>query len=604
MCGIISAVSKSGFVVDILISGLQKLEYRGYDSAGVAVVDNDIFDIVKSVGKIAQLRKKFDEVGKDASVGIAHTRWATHGAPNEVNAHPHVVGDVAIVHNGIIENYQEIKDSLADVEFVSETDSEVIAALINHFLAQNHSELDSFKMAIKRLKGAFAIVVVFRGRKDLIIATKKISPLCVGLGDQINFVASDPIALSDVTNQIIYLEDGDICVVTCDKVELLDLHGNNVTRSIRLVDNQEVAVTKNGHQHFMLKEILEQPQILSKTLAQYYNQESKLFTLPKLDYTNFSRITIIACGSSYYAGMVAKYWFESYAKIACDVEIASEFRYRDAVLDKNGLCIFISQSGETADTLAALLKAKSMGQKVLSIVNAASSSIARESDLVLECFAGAEIGVASTKAFTCSLAVLAMLALDVAKIKGNLKTDQLQKLTAELYLLPGKIADFNESRADMKQFAADIAQSGNFLYIGRNYCYPIALEGALKLRELSYINAQAIASGELKHGTIALVDEDLFIVSVIPCDDFFSKNLSTLQEVSARKGKIICITSEKCLPKVQNLSFKTIIIPITDSFVTPILSAIPMQLLAYYVALARGNDIDQPRNLAKSVTVE
>lgn len=618
MCGIIGVVSFLP-VCEYLIDGLKRLEYRGYDSAGIATINQDQLHRRRSVGKLSQLENLVSVDPIHGVVGIGHTRWATHGAASAENAHPHSSREVAVVHNGIIENYSDLKESLKKRghSFQSETDTEVIVHLITDFLQENHSPLAAVQKSLSLLKGAFALAIIFKSSPDMMIATRKGSPLVLGVGDKQLFVSSDAIAFAPWTQTVCYLEEGDLVVLTknsstseCD-YEFYDKDGKSIDRPLRKSQLTGESVSKAEYSHYMLKEIFEQPTVLSDTLQSLIHLEDKKIELQgvELDWNSFRRIRIIACGTSYYAGLVAKYWFERWVQVQTDVEIASEFRYRDPVHIENTLNIFISQSGETIDTLAALSMLKGRGEKVLSIVNVAESSIAREADFVIQTLAGPEIGVASTKAFTAQLMALACLGLKMAQESKKLPARDLDSLITFLFSLPGIVSHVLQSHETYRKHALSFTTARNALYLGRGVTYPIALEGALKLKEISYIHAEGYAAGELKHGPIALVDTTMPVVILAPCDEWFEKTLSNLQEVIARGAQVLCLTDEAGAAKIaqqvkQIYPIEIITLPKVDTFLEPLLYTIPVQLLAYYIALLKGTDIDQPRNLAKSVTVE
>lgn len=597
MCGIVGIVSNKE-VSENILQALRRLEYRGYDSAGISTVKNNALHTLRARGKIDQLAKLFTETTLEGQIGIGHTRWATHGAPLVRNAHPHNAAEVSVVHNGIIENYKILKAELIalGVEFLSDTDTEVIPHLINFYLSENLTPLEAVQKTVARLEGAFAIAVIFANYPEVLIGAKKGSPLAVGYGDNENYLGSDAFALANFTNQISYLEENDITVITKDVVEIYDKAGNQVKRTIKKVANIDVE-GKGNYRHFMLKEIYEQPKVAAKVFDSYIDFENNelKFSLP-LDVAKIPKITIIACGTSYYAAFVARYWFENFANISVEIEIASEFRYRKINLPSGGVAIFISQSGETADTLAALRFAKSQNQYIISLVNVEESSIARESDYVLNLFAGTEIGVASTKAFTASLCTLASLILFFAKAANIDITNHINNCQQ----VPGKIAQMLVLDDSIKELSKNLKNANNILFMGRGVSYAIALEGALKLKELSYIHAEAFAAGELKHGPIALIDENIPVIAIIPPDDLFEKTLSNISEVEARGANVIIISEKSEI----FANYKTIEICNTDPLTQAIIYAIPLQLIAYHTALHKGTDVDQPRNLAKSVTVE
>jgi glucosamine--fructose-6-phosphate aminotransferase (isomerizing) len=604
MCGIIGINSKKNDVIKSVLSSLKHLEYRGYDSAGIAAISDQQIQTVKAQGKINTLEKDVVSSGIKANIAIGHTRWATHGAATKINAHPHQTEQVSVVHNGIIENFISIKDELIQLghSFISQTDSEVIPHLITYYLNKNLDPLEAVKQTVQRLEGAFSIAVIFLNYPDLMIAARKGSPLVLGYGEEETSVASDAHTLAFLTNKISYMEEGDIAVLGPDTIEIFDVQNQPVKRNITTINASLENLGKGNFRHYMMKEIFDQPVILADTINAYYDSSSSTIKFPNLsiDFNKCSKLTFIACGTSYYAAMVAKYWLEKLIDLPIEVDIASEFRYRNGHLPENGLCIFLSQSGETADTLGALRYAKQKKQTTLSIVNVKESSLEREADYSLQCFAGTEISVASTKGFTSQLTVLLLLSLHIANKKGI----DISKNISCIKEIPGRIADCLNNAEQIKAIAKDLTLAKNVLFIGRNYAYPIALEGALKLKELSYIHAEAIAAGELKHGPIALVDENLPIILLAPENNLFDKILSNAQEVSARGGALITISSKIGNKSLEGFSKHQIHISSANEMITPIIYAIPMQLLAYYVAVGKGTDVDQPRNLAKSVTVE
>lgn len=602
MCGIVGIVAKDKNIVPIVLEGLKNLEYRGYDSAGISAILENKITTIKASGKISALEGLLKQNKLEAYTAIAHTRWATHGAPTKENAHPHATSKVSVVHNGIIENYLEIKEELISrgTNFYSETDSEVIPNLITHYMNEGISELKSVTMAVSKLKGAFSIAVIFAENPGQIIAARKGSPLVLCYGEGFNAVASDAYALSFVTNKFTYLEENDIALVTNEKVEIFN-NDSLIRRNIVSIENKNVAVGKGSFEHFMLKEIYEQPSIISDTIKA--NTLEKLSGI-KIDFNTLSKISLIACGTSYYSAMLAKYWLEKMIDIPIEIDIASEFRYRNAKLPKNGLCIFLSQSGETADTLAALRYAKLKEQLTLSIVNVKQSSLDRESDFSLYCCAGPEISVASTKGFTSQLTVLLLLSLYIThKITKTANQALLEKFKI-VESIPGRLSEVLNCDSQIKLIAEDISKHRNVLFVGRNYIFPIALEGALKLKELSYIHAEAIAAGELKHGPIALIDESTPVIALAPYNSLFEKTFSNIQEIAARKGTVISFSSHEGSKHLKEITKHQLSISQADELIEPIIYAVPMQLLAYYVATILGKDVDQPRNLAKSVTVE
>ncbi len=608
MCGIVGIISNRQ-VTPLLIDGLKRLEYRGYDSAGVATLVDGKIERRRAKGKIVNLEKKIAENPLTGTIGIGHTRWATHGVPNEANAHPHATKHVAVVHNGIIENYRELRDELKELGhvFESETDTEVVVHLISQKIEEGLSAEEAVKQSLKRLKGAFALAIVFAGRNDIIIGARKGSPLAVGFGEGEMFLGSDALALAPLTQKIMYLEDGDWVVLTHSSATVYDENGGEVKRPVVQSAASGAMIGKGGYRHFMLKEIYEQPQVIGDTLNTMINQDMDTITLPNVpfDLKEMTRLTIVACGTSYYAGLVGKYWIESIARVPVDIDVASEFRYRRPVMEKGGVALFISQSGETADTLAALRYCKDQGQKIVSIVNVPTSTMARESDCVLKTLAGPEIGVASTKAFTTQLTLLACFAIALGRAKGALSRSEESRLSRALVEVPSRAAEVLNNDQAIEKIAQNLmVPAHDVLYLGRGSSYPIALEGALKLKEISYIHAEGYAAGEMKHGPIALIDEGVPVVVVAPTDELFDKTISNMQEVLARGGKVVFFGDKDGVGTVKDRSAAAIVLPTVDPFVAPILYAIPVQLLAYHTAVAKGTDVDQPRNLAKSVTVE
>ncbi|MEM8687528.1 MAG: glutamine--fructose-6-phosphate transaminase (isomerizing) [Pseudomonadota bacterium] len=605
MCGIVGILGTGEVAPDIL-SALKRLEYRGYDSAGIATLVDGKIERRRAPGKLFNLEQVMSDSPLTGSSGIGHTRWATHGAPTKGNAHPHHAGHVAIVHNGIIENYRELQDSLAakGVTFATETDTEVVAHLITAELEAGKTARQAVPAVLNRLEGAFAFAILFEGQDDLMVAARKGSPLAIGYGDAQVFVGSDATALAPFTNRVSYLEDGDWALLTRSSVEIFDDKGDPVKRAEHFTQLSGALVDKGSHRHFMAKEIAEQPEVIGHTMSEYVNLADRVVDLPAnlpFDFANLNRLTITACGTAFYAGLVAKHWFEHYARLPVDVDVASEFRYREPPLSEGGLSIVISQSGETADTLAALRYSKSQGQHTAAIVNVRESTIARESDCILPTFAGPEIGVASTKAFTCQLTVLACLAIAAARARGTIDTDREKALVSALVETPRHIAEILHLEPHISEVAHKIAGARDVLYLGRGVNYPIALEGALKLKEISYIHAEGYAAGELKHGPIALIDDQVPVVVIAPRDELYEKTISNMQEVAARGGRIVLISDDSGNGDGE---FERILIPSADPFINPLLYSVPVQLLAYHAAVFMGTDVDQPRNLAKSVTVE
>ncbi|MGJ0621062.1 MAG: glutamine--fructose-6-phosphate transaminase (isomerizing) [Methylocystis sp.] len=606
MCGIIGIIGKAQ-VAPLLVDGLKRLEYRGYDSAGIATVVNGHIDRRRAEGKLANLAAVVAARPLSGTIGIGHTRWATHGRPNETNAHPHATDRVAIVHNGIIENFQELRDALAAKgrTFETETDTEVVAHLLTDYLDAQMTPEQAMGEAMKRLHGAFALAVVFAGRHDLMIGARRGSPLAVGYGDGEMFIGSDALALAPLTKRICYLDEDDWVVLTPTGAEVYN-DGKKVERKIQQTALTGAAIGKGNHRHFMMKEICEQPAVIGDTLQVLVNPLTRTVELPALpfDFATLPRLTIVACGTAYLAGFVAKYWFEQIARLPVEIDIASEFRYRAAPMPDGGATLVISQSGETIDTLAALRYARGQGQKVLSILNNVESTIGRESDLVLPTVAGPEIGVASTKAFTTQLTVLACLAVAAARARGHIDAKREAELTNALTEVPARVAEVLNHDAHLKSIAEQIAQARDVLFLGRGSSYPIALEGALKLKEISYIHAEGYAAGEMKHGPIALIDDSVPVIVVAPTDEIFDKTASNVEEAIARGGKVLFLSDAAGLKRLGKKAWATVELPKVDPFVAPILYAVPVQLLAYHAAVAKGTDVDQPRNLAKSVTVE
>lgn len=608
MCGIVGILGKEP-VADSIVEALRRLEYRGYDSAGVATLTPKGIERRRAVGKLKNLAGLLAREPLAGTSGIGHTRWATHGGVTETNAHPHAVGDVVVVHNGIIENFRSLKDELiaGGAVFTTQTDTEVVAQLLSRELGNGKPPREAVKIVLARLQGAFALAILFKGENDLMIAARNGPPLAIGHGAGEMFVGSDAIALSPFTNRITYLEDGDWAVLTHDAVEIHDAQGEIVARPMSFSQASSMLVDKGNHRHFMAKEIEEQPEVIGHTLAEYVDFAECTVRIPDalpFDFSALDRITITACGTASYAGLAAKYWFERIARLPTEVDIASEFRYREAPLPKNGLAIVVSQSGETADTLAALRYCKSQGQHTLAIVNVPESTIARESELVFRTYAGPEIGVASTKAFTCQLTALACLAILAGKLRGTLTPAQEKELVGALIMAPRQMTEILKDEKHIADVARDIANARDVLFLGRGINYPIALEGALKLKEISYIHAEGYAAGELKHGPIALIDENVPVIVIAPHDELYDKTISNMEEVAARGGKIILLTDDDGVKDDQHKAFRTIRVPKAHPFISPLLFAVPVQLLAYHAAVFIGTDVDQPRNLAKSVTVE
>ncbi|MFT6072138.1 MAG: glucosamine--fructose-6-phosphate aminotransferase (isomerizing) [Dasania sp.] len=608
MCGIIGVLSQENGVNSIL-EGLKRLEYRGYDSSGIAVLgETKKIQRIRAQGKLANLVKVLDKTPLSSKIGIGHIRWATHGAPTQDNAHPHATDKVAIVHNGIIENYRALKIELESLghRFTSETDSEVIAHLSTEYLKQTHNPEQAVFKTLERLEGAFAISFLFADHDDILFGARRGSPLAIGKGDTAFYLGSDAMALAPMTNKITYLDEGDWCILTPDACIIKNMHNEIVTREQKIVNLSSVIAEKEGYRHFMLKEIYEQPMAIAQTLSVFTNGHDDYLQAPKLgiDLGKIKAISIIACGTAYYAGYVAQYYFEKLTRIPVAIEIASEFRYRKPPLPENHLTIIISQSGETADSLAALRYVKSQGGKILSIVNTPESTIVRESDACIHTHAGPEIGVASTKAFTAQLATLISLSICMGHQKGLIDNQEAIEYKKLLLEVPRHINEAFLEDEHIQSVAHDLSKARDILYLGRGTLYPLALEGALKLKEISYIHAEGYPAGELKHGPIALIDEDVPVIVIAPSDELFEKTISNMQEVSARGGKIILISDKKGIAEYGADVWHTIEIPDIHPLITPFVASIPLQLLAYHTAVHKGTDVDQPRNLAKSVTVE
>ncbi len=607
MCGIIGIVGKQE-VTDRLVDGLRRMEYRGYDSSGVCTIHDGALVRRRAEGKLLHLIEELKAHPASGDVGIAHTRWATHGAPTTNNAHPHATQEVALVHNGIIENFKSRREELEarGRHFESETDSEVVAHLISEQVEAGKSPEDAVRAVLRRLRGAFALAIAFRQHPGLLIGARLGSPLVVGYGDGETYLGSDALALAPLTQKISYLDEGDWVVITRDGARIFDARNEQVTRYITTSGVSATAIEKGNYRHFMQKEIFEQPIVVAQTLSSYIRQLEQSVSLPQMDFdlSNVRRVTIVACGTSYYAGMVAKYWFEQFARVPVDIDVASEFRYRQPVLEPGGLALFISQSGETADTLAALRHARAEGQKIAVVVNVPTSSMAREADLLLPTHAGPEIGVASTKAFTCQLAVLAALAVHLAMKKGRMDRAEETDVVRHLLEAPAALNAALAHDEDIAAMAHHIAPARDVLYLGRGPDYPLALEGALKLKEISYIHAEGYAAGEMKHGPIALIDEDVPVIVLAPSGPLFEKTVSNMQEVRARGGKIVLISDAQGIKEAGEGCLATIEMPRVHPLIAPLVYAVPVQLLAYHTACAKGTDVDQPRNLAKSVTVE
>jgi len=607
MCGIVGVLGNRD-VVPLLVDGLKRLEYRGYDSAGIATLVEGGIERRRAEGKIARLEARLLEAPLAGGSGIAHTRWATHGAPNETNAHPHATERVALVHNGIIENYREIAQELTAKGhvFIGQTDTEVAVHLIDDNLQSGMDPQAAVLAALKRMRGAFALGILFKGETDLLIGARRGAPLAVGFGNGEMFLGSDALALAPLTDRIAYLEEGDCVVLRRSGARFIDAAGHVVERVIRPTAISGAMIGKGNYRHYMQKEIYEQPAVMGDTINTVVSPIDRSIHLPDLglDLAKLKRVTIIACGTSYYSGLVAKYWLERYARVNVEVDVASEYRYRESPVDADGLAIFISQSGETADTLAALRYVKQHGGSTLAIVNVPESSMAREAKAMLQTKAGPEIGVASTKAFTCQLVTLAALALAIAQARNALSPDEVARLVGALTEIPSRMSEVLNHDEALHALAERIMDKQDVLYIGRGACYPLAMEGALKLKEISYIHAEGFAAGELKHGPIALIDENVPVIVIAPSDALFEKTISNMQEVMARGGQVIFLSDREGMAHIDKTMAATVEMPLVDPFVAPILYAIPVQLLAYHVAVLKGTDVDQPRNLAKSVTVE
>jgi glucosamine--fructose-6-phosphate aminotransferase (isomerizing) len=608
MCGIVGILGREPVAAG-LVDALKRLEYRGYDSAGIATLEGGRLGRRRAEGKLRNLEARLAREPLAGNIGIGHTRWATHGRPTESNAHPHATDRVAVVHNGIIENFRELRDELKKkgATFGSDTDTEVIAHLVTEEMKNGSSPAKAVAAALPRLRGAFALAFLFTGEDNLLIGARKGSPLAIGYGDGEMYLGSDAIALAPFTDAISYLEDGDTAVLTRNSVAVRNAMGGEVERAVIKSSAAAFLVDKGNYRHFMAKEIHEQPEVVGHTLAHYLDMASERVRLPanlSFDFNALERVSIAACGTAYYAGLVAKYWFERFARLPVEIDVASEFRYREAPLKAGGLAIFVSQSGETADTLATLRYAKEHKQHTVAVANVQTSTIARESDAVLPTLAGPEIGVASTKAFTCQLAVLACLAVAAGRARGILSEDEEKALVHALIEVPRLMAEALALEPQIERLARDLAKSRDVLYLGRGTSYPLALEGALKLKEISYIHAEGYAAGELKHGPIALIDENMPVIVIAPYDEVFEKTLSNMQEVAAREGKIILLSDPQGTREAHVDTLFKLTLPAMPATVTPLVYAIPVQLIAYHTAALMGKDVDQPRSLAKSVTVE
>ena len=608
MCGIVGIIGKTA-VAGSIVEALKRLEYRGYDSAGVATLEAGHLTRRRAEGKLRNLDERLRLEPLDGTIGIGHTRWATHGKPTVSNAHPHATEKVAVVHNGIIENFRELREELeaAGHSFESETDTEVVAHLVTHAMNRGKSPVDAVAEVLPRLRGAFALAFLFEGQEKLLIGARRGSPLAVGYGEGEMYLGSDALALAPFTAMISYLEEGDWVVLSETDAQVFDEVNRPVKRTVLRSTASAFLVDKGNHRHFMAKEIHEQPEVVSHTLAHFLDMAQGRVVLPDnlpFSFKELPQLVLSACGTAYYAGSVARYWFERFARLPVEIDIASEFRYREAPLEKGGLAVFVSQSGETADTLASLRYARSQGQKVLSVVNVPTSTIARESDVVWPTLAGPEIGVASTKAFTCQLSALACLAIAAGRAREVLSAEDEAKLVRALMEVPGYMAETLKLEPQIEKIARDLAKAQDVLYLGRGTSYPLAMEGALKLKEISYIHAEGYAAGELKHGPIALIDEKMPVIVIAPYDRIFEKTVSNMQEVAARGGRIILLTDPRGAKEAAVQTMATIVLPEMPATITPLVYALPVQLLAYHTAVQMGTDVDQPRNLAKSVTVE
>ncbi|WP_337266653.1 glutamine--fructose-6-phosphate transaminase (isomerizing) [Oryzifoliimicrobium ureilyticus] len=608
MCGIVGIIGEKP-VAARLVDALKRLEYRGYDSAGVATIHDGQLDRRRAEGKLANLEGRLSAEPLAGNIGIAHTRWATHGVPNETNAHPHFVEGVAVVHNGIIENFSELREALTHegAVFLSQTDTEVVAHLVAKYLREGMTPRDAMLTTCNRIKGAFALAVMLRDEPDMLMATRSGPPLAVGYGKGEMFLGSDAIALAPFTNEVTYLVDGDCAFVTKSGLEIVDLKGNPLHREKQISQATAYLVDKGNHRHFMEKEIYEQPEVISHALANYVNFADKTVgeKAQALDFKSLTGLAVTACGTAYLAGLVGKYWFERYARLPVEIDVASEFRYREMPLSPSQAALVISQSGETADTLASLRYCKELGLKLGAIVNVRESTIARESDAVFPIMAGPEIGVASTKAFTCQLAVLASLAIAAGKARGHIDRAREREMVRHLAEMPRIMSNvLNLVQPQIENLARELSKCPDVLYLGRGTSFPLAMEGALKLKEISYIHAEGYAAGELKHGPIALIDEKMPVIVIAPYDRFFEKTVSNMQEVAARGGRIIFITDEAGAAASSLSTMASIVLPNVDEIIAPMIFSLPIQLLAYHTAVFMGTDVDQPRNLAKSVTVE
>ena len=609
MCGIIGIISNDN-VTDKLFKGLRKLEYRGYDSSGIATINNGIINCIKSEGNLNQLEKKLINENLPGNIGIGHTRWATHGVANEINAHPHITDKVAIVHNGIIENYSLLKSQITSngIDFVSDTDTEAIAHLLTIYLNSGMDSYSAIRATTQDIKGTYALVVLIKSEPDKLYVVRKGSPLAIGFTEEEMFVGSDAYSLGNLSNEVIYLQDDDVAILERNSYQIFDISDQQIHRKSQKLEKNLSLSDKGAFKHFMAKEIHEQPDVIFDSINNYIDKDELTVNLPKLPFSisNLKNITLVACGSSYYSGLVAREWFERFTRIKVDVEIASEFRYREAPMDSSGLTIFISQSGETADTLAALKHCKKLNQKTVSIVNVPNSSMSRNSDASLKIFAGPEIGVASTKAFTCQLLVLACLAISIGRENGIISNSDENEYVESILNLPRLISNVLNKEDDIIDLVNNFYPFSNALYLGRGQMFPIAMEGALKLKEISYIHAEGYPAGEMKHGPIALLEKGLPVMMGAPYFNLFDKTISNLHEVIARYGKVLLVTDQKGLEALGDVAKQTknLIVDEVDIISAPFVYILPYQLFAYHTALLKGTDVDQPRNLAKSVTVE
>jgi glucosamine--fructose-6-phosphate aminotransferase (isomerizing) len=608
MCGIVGIVGKTP-VAPQIVEALKRLEYRGYDSAGVATLEEGRLHRRRAEGKLRNLETKLSQAPLSGVIGIGHTRWATHGKPNETNAHPHATDKLAVVHNGIIENFRELKTGLEakGIRFETETDTEVVAQLVTYEIHQGRPPIEAVAVTLPRLRGAFALGFLFSGEEDLLIGARHGAPLAIGYGEGEMYLGSDALALAPFTDEVAYLDDGDWAILTRRGADIRDESGKSVKRVRHKIPVGSFLADKGNYRHFMAKEIHEQAEVVGRTLAHYVNFASERVEPPvefPFDFRDLKRISISACGTAYLAGLISKYWFERLARIPVEIDVASEFRYREAPLEPGGLALFVSQSGETADTLASLRYATAEKQHTLSVVNVPTSTMARESSVIAQTLAGVEVGVASTKAFTCQLTVLLTLAIAAGRARGTLSAEEEKELVNALIAVPGQMTEAMKREHQIEILARDLSKAKDVLYLGRGTSYPLAMEGALKLKEISYIHAEGYAAGELKHGPIALIDETMPVIVIAPHDGIFEKTVSNMQEVAARGGRIILITDERGALEAGLDTMATIVMPSVHPIVAPIVNAIPIQLLAYHTAVFMGKDVDQPRNLAKSVTVE